>query len=210
MTPIPIVVTQTPVAVTQTNQPQQPPQKVVVLTAPVSSNGDVTNQQQTTPTAYIAPSLNRVTKVNPQQQQQQQQQPPTNASVQSLRRTAAVQPTPHDSGSTQTTVITNRQQVVTPISINAQQQQHQAQQEPNQWNSMQSTNVQVTVIETTTASGVQQETIQASAAESSVQVVSSQLTFSQESTASTSQASNSNPGPSITNIINKRTREDYQ
>jgi hypothetical protein len=34
--------------------------------------------------------------------------------------------------------------------VTTQQQQHQAPQEPNQWNSMQSINVQVTVTETTT------------------------------------------------------------
>ena len=81
-------------------------------TVPTSSSSVVppNQDQQSTPTAYIAPS--RINKIQPSQQQQSQQQPQASSTSSTImiRRTAAVQPQPHDSGST-----SQRQQYVSPL-----------------------------------------------------------------------------------------------
>ena len=80
-------------------------------------------EAQQTPTAYIAPS--RINKIQPTQQQTQQQ---TSANVSSapssslmIRRTAAVQPQPHDSGTNN-----QRQQYVPPMSVSNSNESSQA------------------------------------------------------------------------------------
>ena len=92
----------------------------ITSSTPLNPNNQ---EQQQTPTAYIAPS--RINKIQPSQQQQQQQQQPQTASAPSsimIRRTAAVQPQPHDSGPTN-----QRQQYVTPMSASNTGESNQAQ-----------------------------------------------------------------------------------
>jgi hypothetical protein len=106
----------TPAAVSTSNS------NTVNITSSTPLNPSNQEQQQT-PTAYIAPS--RINKIQPSQQQQQQQQQPQTASAPSsimIRRTAAVQPQPHDSGPTN-----QRQQYVTPMSASNTGESNQAQ-----------------------------------------------------------------------------------
>jgi len=102
----------------------------------VTSLAPLNTETSQTPTAYIAPSLTRITKVNPQQQQQQQQASSQILTTPSLRRTAAVQPTPHEitPQSTQpqvtnTLITLQRQQLVTPITNIESSQWHQQSQQ---------------------------------------------------------------------------------
>jgi chromosome segregation ATPase len=88
-------------------------------------------ETQQTPTAYIAPS--RINKIQPTQQQTQQQ---TSANVSSgsssslmIRRTAAVQPQPHDSGTNN-----QRQQYVPPMSVSNPNESSQAQAQTQSFN----------------------------------------------------------------------------
>lgn len=80
---------------------------------PTTSDASSISSSQPPPTAYIVPS--RVAKVNtPQQAQQQSQQQAAQqpqSSGLSLKRTAAVQPTPHESAGA------TRQQMVNPMSV---------------------------------------------------------------------------------------------
>ena len=89
-----------------TSSPSKQQQTAAPTSSVASSASD--QQQQPPPTAYIAPS--RITKLV-----QAQPQPTTSSTAPSLRRTAAVQPTPHDPGQNQA----NRQQFVSPFSENA-------------------------------------------------------------------------------------------
>lgn len=190
--------TPAPTGVAQTSQ-QQPPKTIVTTSAPNTSNPNSSDgsQQTSTPTAYIAPSLNRVTKVNPQQQQQQ----PANTSGLAIRRTAAVQPTPHDPGNTNS----NRQQVVTPISISQQP-------EASQWSTMQqqANSSQSTITSETNSS--QPDTSSQTASDLVLVTCTSQQTFGSQETTTSSTPVTSQPSTtsSATLVINKRTREDDQ
>ena len=167
-----------------------------IVTSPLNptsaTTGSTEAQVQSTPTAYIAPSLTRITKVNPQLQQQQQQQQPQ---TMSLRRTAAVHPTPHETAqqttapttTTTTSISLNRQQVVVPINLDR---------DVNQWQSPIQPNVQQS-----SEPSSQQELSQATE-------IIGQVTVTPTETISSIQATTSSG--SSGSLITKRTREDDQ
>lgn len=132
-----------PIVIQQTTSPSKQQQQNITSSSTIS---DQISSSQQPPTAYIAPS--RVAKLTNTSVVQSPTIPTTTASpAQSnlqLRRTAAVQPTSHDSGAAINT--RQQQQMVTPLNVNNewQQQQTQSQQSDNnnQFDSLQDNQLQ--------------------------------------------------------------------
>jgi hypothetical protein len=103
-----------PITIEKPKSPTNKPKTIISTSAQKVDSSDNSTAQQQPPTAYIAPS--RIGKATPPPSQSVQ----PSSTVISLKQTAAVQPTPHDSGVAinQQRISTNRQQLVTPMTSN--------------------------------------------------------------------------------------------